>query len=86
MRWLGEVSPAGRGDGGGGVNGGADLYLTPPEKIHTAHYDKDNYGTMSGSREASSVMGGQKLVGAVRLGLGGGGYGSLGGRTGGGGE
>ena len=75
------VSPAVRGDGGGGVTEGAYLRLLLPEHSCTVHYDKEHYGPVSGGGEAYMVMGDQAVVGSGRLGLGGDADGGSGGGT-----
>ena len=65
------VSSAGRNSGRGGIAGGGYLHLPPPEHSHTVHYNEANYGPLSGDEAAAGVKGGQAVVGAGRLGLGG---------------
>ena len=81
------VSLAGRRDEGGGVKGGGDLVLLPLEQSCTVHGDQAHYGPVSNRRDASGFTGGQTVVGAGRLGLGGdvdgGKGGGMGGRGGG---
>ena len=57
-----EVYPAVVGDERGGVTGGVDLFLPPPEHSHTVHCDQAHNGKISGSREASGVTGVQVVV------------------------
>ena len=71
-------------DGGSGITGGGDLRLPTPEHSLTVHRNKDHYGPVSGSGEASGVMGGQSAVGAGSLEIGGDGDGGSGGEMGGG--
>ena len=82
---VGVVSPAGRGDVGGGVTGGGDLHIPPPEQDHTVHYDKAHYGPVSGGKGESWVKVGKLVVGTGRFGIVRDADGNLGGRTGGGG-
>ena len=53
----------------GGIEGGEDLRLPPPEK-DTVYCDQDHYGPVSGSREEARVKGGQSVAGAGRTGFG----------------
>ena len=64
------VSTAGRSDGGGGITGGGDLFLPPPEHSHTVHCDQDHYVPVSISVESSGVMGVKLVVGKRRIGPG----------------
>ena len=68
-RWV-VVSPSGVSDGGGGVTGGVDLRLPPPEQIRKFHCNQAHYGPVSVSGEASRVTGGQSVVGTGWLGIG----------------
>ena len=45
--------------GGGGIAGGGELRLPPPEHICTVYCDYDHYGTVSGGGAESGVMVGQ---------------------------
>ena len=69
-RWWVDIYPAGGSDGRGGVTGGGDLHLPPPEHIHTVHCNQVYYGPVSGGGEVSGVMSGQSVVGIGWLGLG----------------
>ena len=66
-----SVSPAVGRDGGGGITGGGDLRLLPPEHSCTVHWDQTYYGAVSVGGSDARVKGGQFVVGAGRLGLGG---------------
>ena len=82
-----HIYPAGRGDVGGGVTGGGDLSIPPPEHSRIFHCNKSHCGTVYGGVDASGVMGVKVVVIAVRLGLGGDAEGgSRGGKGGGMGE
>ena len=54
----------------GGIEGGEDLRLTPPEK-DTVYCDQDHYGHVSGSGAEARAKGGQSVAGAGRTGFGG---------------
>ena len=53
--WEVGVSPAGKGDVGGGVTGGGDLRLLLPEHSCTVHCNHAHYVPMSSGREAPGV-------------------------------
>ena len=66
------VSPTGVRGGGGRIIGGGDLRLPSPEHSCTVHCDHAYYGPVYGGGAEAGVKGGQAVVGAGRLGLGGG--------------
>ena len=68
--WDVGISPAGGGDGGVRVTGGADLHIPPPEHSLKVHYEKAHYGPVSVRREASRVKVGQLVVVEGGLGIG----------------
>ena len=69
-RLMGVYPSGGRG-GRGRITGGGDLCLPLTEHSRTVHCDQDHYGPMYGSGAEARVKGGQAVVGAGRLGLGG---------------
>ena len=79
------VSPAGGRDGGDRITGGGDLCLLPPKQSYTVYCDQAHYGPVSSYGAAAKVKGGQTVVVAGRIGLGGDADGRSGGRTVGGG-
>ena len=79
------VQPYGTSNGRGGITGGGDLRLPPPEHICKVNYDQYHYGPVSGSSVEDGVKGGQSVVGSGRIGLGGDAEGGSGGGTDGGG-
>ena len=68
-------------NGGGGITRGGDLCLPPTEHSFTVHFNQAHYGPVSGDRAEAGVKGGQVVVGAGRLKLGGDVSSVLGGET-----
>ena len=74
--------PPGRGrDGRGGIAGGVDLHLLPPEHSRTFYSYQANYVLVSGGVAEARVKVDQGVVVAGRIGCGGGADGRLGGGT-----
>ena len=67
--------------GGGGIKRGGDLRLPPTEHSCTVHCNQAHDGPVSGDRAEAGVKGGQVVVGAERLKLGGDVGSVLGGKT-----
>ena len=65
------VSLAGGRDGRGGITEGGDLCLPPIEHSRTVYCGQAHYIPMSVVGAEDWVMGGQEVVGAGRIGLGG---------------
>ena len=84
-RWMGVSHAVGQ-YGGGGITGGGDLRIPPPEHRHTVHCNQAHYGPVPGGRAEAEIRGNQSVVGAEIIGLGGDADGgSVGGTDGGGG-
>ena len=69
--WKVGISPTDGSDVEGGVTGGGDLHLPPPEHSLTVQCNKTHYGPVSGGGETSGVTSVQAVVGAGSLGMGG---------------
>ena len=65
------VSPTGCCDGRGGINGGGDLSIFPPEHSCTVYCDQAHYGPVSSREAYKEVKGGHAVVGAGYIRLGG---------------
>ena len=83
--WLMGVSPAGGHNGRVRITGGRYIRLLFPEHSRTVHCDQAHYGPVSGGVEEAGVKGGQAVVLAGWIGIGGYADGILGGGTDGGG-
>ena len=75
------VPPTGGSDDRGGITGGGDLRLPPPEHSHTFHCEEAHYVPVYGLVSASGVKDVQAVLGRGRLGLGRDADGGLGGGT-----
>ena len=78
--WIG-VSPDVVRDDRGEITGIGYLRLPPPEHSWIVHFDQAHCGPVSGGGAEAGVEGGQAVVGAGLIVLGGGADGGLGGGT-----
>ena len=74
-------SPTGGHNGGGGIVGGRDLHLPPPEHSHIVYCDQAHYGPMSGGGAEDGVKYDQVVMVTGQNRFGGDADRSLGGRT-----
>ena len=65
------VSPTGCCDGRGGINGGGDLSILPPEHSCTVYCNQAHYGPVSSREAQKGVKGGHAVVVEGQIGIGG---------------